>query len=444
MGKSPASDKENIQIPPGFYLDADLAAAHYLMEHTSECLFITGRAGTGKSSLLNYFRRNTSKKYIVVASTGLASIQVGGSTIHSFFGFPLRTILENDPEIKKWGKGHPKYKIIQNMDTLIIDEVSMVRADLLDAIDQSLRLNLSSDLPFGGKQVILIGDVFQLAPVVNNFNRELSADSYESPYFFSARCYKAATPKIVELTKIYRQQQQDFIYLLNRIRMGHAGKNEINELNKRYSPDDITGEEFAICLTSVNALADKVNQERLRNLNEISFQFRGKSQGIFYDKNFPVEMVLELKKGTQVMMAKNDMAGKWVNGSIGKVLAISDKEIRVEFANGQVHAVDPVTWENRTYKWDQETKSILSENIGSYTQYPIKLAWAVTIHKSQGLTFDKVIIDIGRGAFAHGQLYVALSRCTTWEGIVLKSPVQASDVIVDEIVERFASRYMNS
>lgn len=439
MGRE--TGKDSIIIPPEFRFDDALAFAYHQMEFTNESIFLTGRAGTGKSTLLNYFRKNTIKKYVVLAPTGLAALHVGGNTIHSFFGFPLRPLIKHDPEIVRWGKGHPRLRILKKMDTLIIDEVSMVRVDLMDAIDQSLRLNLENDLPFGGKQVIFIGDVFQLSPVVNAQDYHYTdEDDYTDPYFFSADAFRSCRPTIIELTKIYRQQDEDFIYLLNRIRSGIAGRDDLDELNKRYEPESDTENDFAITLSSVNAIADTVNQVKLMNIIAPSISFNAKIDGIFHERLFPAPPSLTLKIGAQVMMVKNDIKGRWVNGSIGKIEFVTPEEIIVRFADGKAHRVEPVTWENKVYKWDRLTNTITFDVQGTYTQLPIRLAWAITIHKSQGLTFNKVIIDMGKGAFAHGQLYVALSRCKTLEGITLRTMITETDMIVDEAVERFAGR----
>lgn len=443
MRKPSASNAKNeIVIPADFFLDDDLAAAFRLMEFTQENIFLTGRAGTGKSTLLNYFRKHTSKKHVVLAATGVAALNVGGSTIHSFFGFPLRRILPGDPEIVKWGNHHARLKIVKKMDTLVIDEVSMVRADLLDAVDQSLRLNLSNDLPFGGKQVIMIGDIFQLPPVNDAGRGDPEEESYPDPYFFSAHVYRSAQPRIVQLNRIYRQQEQEFIYLLNRIRTGIATADDFDTLNARCVKKNAQQDGvLAITLTSVNALADAINLRRLMAISDTSFSHKAIVEGEFHERNYPAPVVLTLKRGCQVMMTRNDVQGKWVNGSIGTVVNAGPVRITVRFADGVEHDVEPVTWENRLYTWDRQANNISFVVKGTFTQFPLRLAWAITIHKSQGLTFDRVIIDLGRGAFAHGQLYVALSRCRTLEGITLVSPVRAADMFVDEAVGYFAHRH---
>lgn len=427
-------------LPAHFALDDDLSRAYDLMESTSQSLFITGRAGTGKSSLLKYFRLKTKKKVVVLAPTGLAALQVGGSTIHSFFGFPLRTLMRNDPDIKIWGKGHPRFKVVQKMDVLIIDEVSMVRSDVFDAIDESLRLNTGLDVPFGGKQVILIGDVFQLPPVdKGSVIENVETDRDTGHYFFNAQSFREMLPKVVELKKVYRQEDPDFIALLNRIRNGSVTEGDLKDLNRQRTESESAS--FTITLSSVNAIADNVNLKNLMMLKSPSFEYKAVLEGIFPEKNYPAPVNLRLKEGSQVMMVKNDLQGRWVNGSIGIVDCIDENEIKVRFPDRSVHLVEKATWEHKNYSWDKSSRSISSVIQGTFRQYPLRLAWAMTIHKSQGLTFDRIIVDIGKGAFAHGQLYVALSRCRSLEGIQLRSPITLKDVIIDEHVESFVQRF---
>ena len=423
-------------LPGDFVFDDDLREVYHLMEEKGESLFITGRAGTGKSTLLNYFRKHSARQLVVLAPTGLAALQVGASTIHSFFGFPLRPILRGDSEIRAWRKNHPRLKVLQEMDTLIIDEVSMVRVDIMDAIDQMMRINLRVDLPFGGKQVILFGDMFQLAPVVAK-GENLGLEEYPDPWFFSAHAFKEQQFKFVELKKIYRQKDEDFIYLLNRVRDGVADRDELEELNGRCQPE-ASDQDFTIHLTSTNMMADLENQRRLDGLHTPAFVFTGTVVSEFQESLFPASGLLRLKAGAQVMMIRNDVKeGRWVNGSIGRIEELTEKQVTIRFPDGNSHVVEPVTWENKRYTWDQAKHTISFEVLGTYTQYPIRLAWAITIHKSQGLTFDNVVIDLGRGAFSHGQLYVALSRCRSLAGITLKTRVRMSDMIVDEAVKGF-------
>jgi ATP-dependent DNA helicase PIF1 len=414
-------------------------AAYFLMDQTSETFFLTGRAGTGKSTLLNYFRTHTTKKHIVLAPTGLAAIQVGASTIHSFFGFPLRELIADDPEIRSWNSSHPRLKILWEADTIIIDEVSMVRADIMDGIDQSLRLNLKNDIPFGGKQMIFIGDVFQLPPVASD-NGKLQSDENDmerSYFFFASHAYQQCKPRIVELKKIHRQRDDDFIFILNRLRTGIIDESDLAVLNERCieSIDD-----FGVTLATTNAIAGHVNESQLNELRSIPFIFKGSIEGNFPEHNLPAPKSLLLKAGAQVMMVKNDLFGRWVNGSIGKIEYVDDSEIRVRFRDGSVQLVERVVWEQKQYEWDKKANIISFSVVGTYRQFPMRLAWAITIHKSQGLTFDTITIDLGKGAFAHGQLYVAISRCKTLDGIKLKRKIQLSDVMVDDDVTSFAGR----
>lgn len=425
--------------PPDLIWDDDLRIAYELMENTSESFFLTGRAGTGKSTLLNFFRANTRKKHVVLAPTGIAAINVGGSTIHSFFGFPLREMVEDDPEIREWSTTHPRFQVLLEAEAIIIDEVSMVRADILDAIDQFLQLNLKSLAPFGGKQLIMIGDVFQLPPVVSENGRVVVDDQDESasPYFFASRVYRQSKPRIVELKKIHRQVDEDFIFVLNRLRTGIADETDLEVINARHA---LESSDFGITLTTTNNIADRVNNHELDSIISSPFIFKGTLEGKFPESNLPAPKTLVLKRGAQVMMVKNDPGGRWVNGSIGKIETIDDLEIRVRFKDGSLHYVERVVWEHKIYVWDKHAHTITFSVEGTYKQFPLRLAWAVTIHKSQGLTFDDITIDLGKGAFAHGQLYVALSRCKTLAGIRLSRKILLSDVIVDESVTNFSRK----
>lgn len=415
------------------------------LEYTDECLFITGKAGTGKSTLLKHFVANTSKTCVVLAPTGIAAINVGGVTIHSFFRLPFRPIVEGDEEIQRFPRNSEKFKIINKTEVFIIDEVSMLRADIIDAIDQTLRLNSAyPDKPFGGKQMIFFGDLFQLEPVVQNneVERYLFSEYYNSHYFFDARVFRQIHMHCIELRKIYRQSDPDFIHILDTIRLNHADDLELNALNKRVDRKFVPSEnDTYVTLSTRNNVAAGINEFELMKLKGKEFIYRGDIEGEFNTKQLPTEMSLVFKEGAQVIFIKNNLDGKWVNGTIGKIHQLFDDKIEVQLANGNIEEVMRETWENKRYFWDAVNRRVKSEVIGEFKQYPIKLAWAITIHKSQGLTFDKVILELSGGTFAHGQLYVALSRCRSLEGIVLREAIKQSDIIIDERVVRFARNY---
>lgn len=415
------------------------------LEETNECIFITGKAGTGKSTLLRHFVAHTKKQCIVLAPTGIAAINAGGSTVHSFFRLPFRPILPDDEEIQRFPKSSAKAKILLKADTIIIDEVSMLRADLIDAIDQSLRLNgTRPDLPFGGKQVIFFGDLFQLEPVMqqNEVERYLFNEYYDSHYFFSARVFSEMHLHCIELKKVYRQSDPDFIQLLDSIRLKRADELEMRTLNTRvdrmFQPKP---EDLYITLSTRNQVVAGINEFELHKLKGQEIVYTGKREDDFSEKNLPTDLHLVLKEGAQVIFIKNHAAGKWVNGTIGLVHAITPDKIEVKLPNGEIEEVKKEVWENKRYAWDGSLRKIKTEVIGRFTQYPLKLAWAITIHKSQGLTFDKMILDLGGGTFAHGQLYVALSRCRSFEGLVLREPVKLNDIIIDDRVVTFARTF---
>ena len=414
-----------------------------IMENTSKHAFITGRAGTGKSTLLDYFRNNTKKNIVVLAPTGVAALNVKGQTIHSFFRFKPGVTLQS---VKKIKKAHNN--IYRELDAIVIDEVSMVRADLMDCIAQFLMFNGNKhNQPFGGVQMILIGDLYQLPPVVKEGEKEVFKHQYDSPFFFEARAMKEIDMEFIELDKVYRQRDESFINLLNTIRNNSITEEGLKILNRRYKPDfDPSMKDFFIWLTSTNEAANKINLDHLTLLKNEPVTYLGELTGDFKDETLPTQMELRLKAGAQVMLLNNEPSGMWVNGSIGKITDITvDPEnidvITVELSTGDIVDVVPHKWELFNYQYDMDKKQIESEVVGSFTQYPLRLAWAVTIHKSQGKTFERVVIDIGRGTFSTGQIYVALSRCTSLDGIVLKKPVEKKHIFIDWRVVKFVTDF---
>lgn len=414
-----------------------------VMTQTRECVLVTGKAGTGKSTLLRHFVKESGKTCVVVAPTGIAAINAGGQTVHSFFGLPIRPIMPGDSEIKKYGKYHPKYKIMANMDVLVVDEVSMLRADIIDAMDHSLRINLGINRPFGGKQVVFFGDLFQLEPVLQNnpVERHLFTEVYRSHYFFDAQVFDELHLPNIELTSVYRQRDESFISLLDSIRTATMEEEGMHELNRRYMPDyEASPEELTITLCTKNFMAEGINDFMLSRLESRPQTYKGEIEGEFNERNLPTAFSLTLKVGAQVVFLKNHVSGKYVNGTLGKVTRLDPMQIEVELEDGETVILEKEVWENKVYKFDNLNKRIQSDVIGRFTQYPVKLAWAITIHKSQGLTFDRTIVDMGSGAFAHGQMYVALSRCRSLEGLYLKQQIRYQDIIVDDRVVTFARR----
>ena len=412
---------------------------------TGKSVFLTGKAGTGKTTFLKYLTNTTTKRFVVLAPTGVAAINAGGSTIHSFFQLPLCPYLPDVKELITEYQTPERYrslrkervKIIRTLDLLIIDEISMVRADLLDAVDMTLRRYRRNDRPFGGVQLLMIGDAQQLSPVVKENERAYMAQVYPSPYFFHSKALQKIDYVTIELQKVHRQKDRDFLEVLNAVRENRITSDVLQILNSRvhaYDDDDNT-----IRLTTHNAQADAVNLRKLEMLPDEVKMFEADIEGDFPENSYPADFVLSLKVGAQVMFIRNDSEGEYYNGKIGKVEEIDDKGIIMVSDNeGNMIAVTPVEWENIQYTLDEQTGEIMPSVLGKFRQIPLKIAWAITIHKSQGLTFDRVIIDAG-AAFAFGQVYVALSRCRSLEGISLDSPISYSAICSDTHVSQFNS-----
>lgn len=423
-------------------LDLNPVFQHALdrMENTRLNLFITGRAGTGKSTLLNHFRSTTQKNIAVLAPTGVAALNVQGQTIHSFFKFKPSITLESVRKLDK-----PKEReIYRNLDAIIIDEISMVRADLLDCVDRFLRFNgKHPQEPFGGLQMIFMGDLYQLPPIVTSGEREAFHAHYQSPYFFSGKFFDTFNLELIELTKIYRQKEIAFIHLLNAIRTQTFNQDDVTQLNTRvHEAFDPPDDEYYVYLTPYTQNAHALNEEKLEKLPGKLYHFHAVIEGDFKKDCFPTLPLLNIRAQCQVMMVNNDPRGRWINGTMGKVLSIEERDdkevIFVKLETGEKVGVVPNTWE--ISQFFLEEGQIKSKVVGSFTQYPLTLAWALTIHKSQGKTFEKVVLDIGKGAFMPGQVYVALSRCTSLDGLILKKPIQKRHMWMDQEVERFLTR----
>lgn len=407
-------------------------------------VFLTGKAGTGKTTFLKHLTETTPKRHVVLAPTGVAAINAGGSTIHSFFQLPLCPYLPDVKELITEYQMPEKYrslrkdriKIIRSLELLIIDEVSMVRADLMDAMDNVLRRYRRDERPFGGLQLLLIGDAQQLSPVVTESERPYISQVYSSPYFFCSKAFQKLPYITIELQKVHRQKDAEFLEILNAVRENRISDRLLAKLNSRVGVKP-AGEDEPIRLTTHNRQAEEINTRKMDELPGEEFKFGADVEGDFPENNYPVDEVIRLKPGAQVMFVRNDPEGEYYNGKIGTVESIGkDGSVLVKDREGDFITVGPVKWENLQYALDSDTGEIRQNVAGVFTQIPLRSAWAITIHKSQGLTFDNVIIDAG-SAFAFGQVYVALSRCRSLEGIMLESPIRLSTIYTDPDVSRF-------
>lgn len=432
--------------------NAEFINALNVIKYTNKSIFLTGKAGTGKSTFLRYICDKVPKKHVVLAPTGVAAINAGGVTIHSFFKMPFRPMMPDDPDLNVENKriykflqyNKEKIKTIEKAELIIIDEISMVRADMIDFIDKVLRVySRNMRVPFGGKQMLFVGDLFQLEPVVPSDQKQILSRFYKNPYFFSANVFKETALITIELQKVYRQKDAYFVRLLDHIRVNNVTFADLDAINNQCHTDKFSeNDDFVITLAMRRDTVDFFNERKLAELSGELFKFKGEISGDFPETSLPTQLVLELKENAQVLFVKNDKEKRWYNGTIGKISHIDENhKIYVQLEDGNEYLVEKDGWDNIRYYYDEAENKIKEEVLGSFVQYPLRLAWSMTVHKSQGLTFDKVVVDLSGGVFAAGQTYVALSRCRSLEGLMLKQTINQADVFVNRDVADFSKKF---
>ena len=430
---------QNTRLPQIDQENKEQMLAYELIANTNSSFFLTGRAGTGKTTFLHNVQQMVDKEFITLAPTGVAAMMAGGETIHSFFGLPMDVCLPGT--MGKMSQGH--ILTLVHADTIIIDEVSMVRCDIMDAVDYTMRKTLHSTLPFGGKQMVFVGDMFQLPPfAATKEEREQLMDIYrtDSYFFYKSNTVRRMRLAKIEFQKVYRQEDDGFLRILEHIRLNRATPEDLMRLNERVGM--LTKRDgTVITLTSVNKTADEINQKRLAEIDSEEYIYEGNVAGKFDKQRFPVDLTLKLKVGAQVMFTRNDQHKRWANGTIGTVTKLAKDEIQVTTDSGDAYVVPNCSWESYSYEYDKEERKMKKELMGTFTQYPLRLAWAITVHKSQGMTFDKLYLDLSRGMFAAGQLYVALSRVRSLEGLYLSRPIILQYAHTSREVLQYASGY---
>ena len=420
--------------------NAEQQKAFDLVANTNNCIFITGKAGTGKTTFIKRIQEEINKNFLVLAPTGIAAITVGGQTMHSFFGFPMQAIGPHT----KMVLSYENKCILEEIDTIIVDEVSMVRSDMVDGMDRCLRMTFKTNMPFGGKQVIFVGDLFQLPPIIksNSADAEMLHDLYGAgmPFFYKAFVLKRMNLPKIEFQKVYRQNDEKFLDILNKLRIGEVKAEDLELLNQHVGKE-YDSQDFSITLTAFNKMAEKINEQKLESIQAEVFSYQAKIQDEFKKQDAPVPEILRLKVGAQVIFCRNNVGCGYMNGTIGKVSELNDDKILVTLESGRVIDVNKVSWDNVKSKYNRTTHQMETKVVGTFTQYPLKLAWAITIHRSQGMTFDKMHFDLSHGTFLPGQAYVAISRLRSLGGLTLSNPIRPYHVTQNQEVRAFANSF---